>query len=407
VRLHKMRVSTAEWSTVWPWQHAPAVPLAGPVVGVENTAGGAPFGLDPFVWHERGYVSNPNVVISGAPGYGKSALVKAMLWWLVGVSGYRMAVTDVKGEYRLLADALGVPVVDLYPGGPTRINPLDDPAGRVEFVGSLAGLCLQRPLTVADRAVIGASLNALPARPVLSDLMGVWRDIPERVTAELDVSRGEAAEMVRDLRYGFGELLSGPYAGMFDGPTTVSLDTPRGFVTDISRCGRDPRLAEFALSVGIRTTRQLVTSRPGRTLIVSDESWKAAKYRSVVNDLQSNLKLGRSEGIANILLMHRMAELGLQSDGRTGDIADTLISDSDTRIAFHQGDDRDLAVCAARLQLPDSSVAELAKLAKHQFVFQAGERRGVVTTVLSPRLAELTFTDQAMRQEKFAAAAAA
>ena len=73
---------------------------------------GGSFVYDPFVLYRRGVVTNPNMVVFGQIGRGKSSFVKSYLW-RQAVFGRRAWVIDPKGEYGPLAEAWGV-----APGGP-------------------------------------------------------------------------------------------------------------------------------------------------------------------------------------------------------------------------------------------------------------------------------------------------
>ena len=85
---------------------------------------GGSFVFDPFELYAQGVVSNPNMVVFGQIGRGKSAFVKTFLW-RQAVFGRKAWVVDPKGEYSDLAAAWGVRPVALRPGGAIRLNPLD------------------------------------------------------------------------------------------------------------------------------------------------------------------------------------------------------------------------------------------------------------------------------------------
>ena len=85
---------------------------------------GGSFVYDPFALYRRGVVTNPNMVVIGQIGRGKSSFVKTYLW-RQAVFGRRAWVVDPKGEYSPLARAWGVEPVALRPGGSVRLNPLD------------------------------------------------------------------------------------------------------------------------------------------------------------------------------------------------------------------------------------------------------------------------------------------
>ena len=85
---------------------------------------GGSFVYDPFVLYRKGIVTNPNMVVLGQIGRGKSSFVKSYLW-RQAVFGRRAWVVDPKGEYGALARAWDVVPVALRPGGAVRLNPLD------------------------------------------------------------------------------------------------------------------------------------------------------------------------------------------------------------------------------------------------------------------------------------------
>ena len=85
---------------------------------------GGSFVYDPFALYRQGVVTNPNMLIFGQIGRGKSSFVKSYLW-RQAVFGRQAWVIDPKGEYGPLAEAWGVAPVALRPGGAVRLNPLD------------------------------------------------------------------------------------------------------------------------------------------------------------------------------------------------------------------------------------------------------------------------------------------
>ena len=401
MRISKLRATTAEWSSAYPWHFGGSIPSVGPIVGVDHLSGGAPFGIDPFAWVNDGIAQNPNIVIAGAPGNGKSALVKQILWWLVGAFGCRFVATDVKGEYTPLARVLGVPILDLRPGGDTKVNPLEVPQGRLEFAHALAALCLERPLLAVERAALSGAVRLLPDRPLVSDLAAILREMPAALCDDLAMPRDAALDDTKDLRFGFGELLHGVHAGMFDGHTNIDLaGSPSGFVVDVSGCGTDDRTLRFALLAGMRAVDQLVGNTSGHTLLVNDETWRLAGNRDTVIWLQHSFKLGRQRGQANIIVVHRLAELGGQADGATGEIASRLVSDADTHILFRQGDQHDAVDTVTRLGLPGAATSIVARLPKHRCLVDIRGQLALIDVVLSPSVLAISDTNRGMRNSR-------
>jgi len=134
-------------------------PRKGVVVGT-CTLGGA-YRFDPFDAYAEGLVTNPNVLVAGQVGRGKSALVKCLLARAV-VAGRRCVVVDPKGEYAAFARALGADPVSLEAGGHVRLNPLagdrDDPA-RPALLAALVASSLERRVGPAERAALEVALH--------------------------------------------------------------------------------------------------------------------------------------------------------------------------------------------------------------------------------------------------------
>ncbi|MGH9072436.1 MAG: hypothetical protein ACRDX8_15095, partial [Acidimicrobiales bacterium] len=116
------RVTTAHLGAAYPFQAGGDLGSGGIVIG-RNLLGGA-FTYDPFDLYQRGILTNPNMVVIGQIGRGKSAFVKSYLW-RQSVLGRQAWVIDPKGEYGPLARAWGVTPIALRPGGQVRLNPLD------------------------------------------------------------------------------------------------------------------------------------------------------------------------------------------------------------------------------------------------------------------------------------------
>src|SRR5690606_6002461 len=122
------------------------------------------FHYDPFELYPT-VLTNPNVIVLGEVGSGKSSTIKAFLGRSIAVYGARrfIAVIDPKGEYRTLADVLGFSVVKLHPGGTSRLNPMDarpgddssDVAARQRLVAGLVTAVLGRPLDATEDALLG------------------------------------------------------------------------------------------------------------------------------------------------------------------------------------------------------------------------------------------------------------
>ena len=121
-RLPAHQVTTRNLGAAYPMVAEPGLGHRGVLIG--NDLLGGSFVFDPFELYAQGIVSNPNMIVFGQIGRGKSSFVKTYLW-RQAVFGRRAWVVDPKGEYGALAEAWGVRPIALRPGGNVRLNPLE------------------------------------------------------------------------------------------------------------------------------------------------------------------------------------------------------------------------------------------------------------------------------------------
>src|SRR5690606_33893519 len=124
--IERHRATMAHLASVYPCHTDASLGERGPYIGVNVTGGESGWFFDPFELYPSP-LTNPNCIVLGDIGSGKSALVKAFLGREIAVYGSRRMVTilDPKGEYTAFAEAHGLPVIRLHPGGTDRLNPMD------------------------------------------------------------------------------------------------------------------------------------------------------------------------------------------------------------------------------------------------------------------------------------------
>ncbi|MBS2963935.1 type VI secretion protein, partial [Actinocrinis puniceicyclus] len=250
------RAATAQLAGLYPFLYARPLPPAGPYIGT-NLLTGTAFTCHPIAWLHHGLITNPNLLITGIPGTGKSAHIKALALRLMSFGVKTLVLGDLKNEYRELAHALGVQPVELGPGLPARLNPLDagplgedlprDPAAlderlaeihrrRLTLLGALLSTKLARPLTPTEEAAISLAIHETTgqadgasalAEPTLPQVWAVLRDPTREMARELRVRGGDVEElrdMVRPVADALRAMVHGSLSGLFDGPTTIAPD---------------------------------------------------------------------------------------------------------------------------------------------------------------------------------------
>jgi len=382
----------------------------GPYMGVAVTGGMGAFHYDPFELYGT-VLTNPNVIVIGEVGSGKSSTVKAFLARSLAVYGLRrfVAVIDPKGEYRTLADTLSIPVIKLHPGGTARLNPMDprpgdDPAdvlGRQRLVAGLVTAVLARPLQPTEDALLGWAILSLGRSGrafTLSDLIGAIQNPAGDV---VELTRSNPLQLARaavPVVFALDKLISRSLRGMFDGPTTATVDWADGpgVVLDLSAVYSDRDALPLVVMAATHwLTAVLQRDSDRRVIQVIDEAWAAVLHGA--RHFQASLKLARTYGVSTWLICHRPSDLTAQADDGTADakIAAGLLSDIQTRILLRQPSDQ-LAMAADLFALNTREATLVGQLIRGRALWRLQDRGAVVHNVLSPAERRLFDTDAAM-----------
>jgi len=416
-RVQPHRATTATLQAAYPYLAEGGLGARGTYIG-RDLFGGS-FCFDPFELYAAGLLTNPNMLIAGAVGSGKSALVKAFLWRQQEF-GRAAWVADPKGEYGDLAAACDAPVIRLGPGQPARLNPLDvlprlhateiderdvDPPevtqGRLRLVLALAGSALARPLRPAEQAACGLAVTAMTgaedhaAPPVLPTLVDALLQPSEDAAATLRMSPAQLTEASRDVALTLHRMCAGDLAGMFDGPTNVELDPASPLVVlDLSEIYRQHREALPLVMTCATAWLQAAITRAdaARRYIVVDEAWALLSAVSTARWLQQSYKLARAHGIANIAVLHRFSDLRAAgpAGSETVGLAHGLLSDAGTRVVYAQPAS-ELADTQPVLGLTDTEIDLLPQLPQGTGLWKIGARSFLVEHRRSD--AEITLTD--------------
>ena len=418
-RVPAHQVTTRNLGAAYPFIAEAGLGQRGVIVG-DDLLGGS-FVFDPFELYAAGVVSNPNMVVFGQIGRGKSSFVKTFLW-RQAVFGRRAWVVDPKGEYADLADAWGVRPVALRPGGAIRLNPLDpgpdddhtgpDATGRrrTELLASLASACLGRSLVPRERAALGVALldaEAVHGAPTVPMVVEALLSPSEEAARSLRTERRALLEDGRDVALELRRLVHGDLCGMFDGPTTPGLDLSAPLVVlDLSALYSSAALGvlmacatawlQAALSRTAVTDGAAPTGR-GQFFLVVDEAWAILSNLGVARWLQSSWKLSRAFGVSNVAVLHRVSDLRSvgASDSEQVALAQGLLSDSETRVVYAQSPG-ELDAATELLSLSHTEADLLPQLRRGIALWKVGQRSFLVQHRLSALERRIVDTDAAM-----------
>ncbi|MGY1829026.1 ATP-binding protein [Geodermatophilus sp. SYSU D01180] len=431
------RMTSEQTPVVWPLIAAPGLPPTGAQMGIDLLSGGT-FYCDPVGWvtDEAIPVTNPNVVVFGKPGRGKSATVKAFALRMLGY-GYRTLVLgDTKDEYEPLCRALGVEPFAIGPGLPARVNPLAfGPLGhgwehlgaaearRREAVVFARWLVLLRglvgsqavPFGPVEETAVGEALRLLTGHSTAATRLTeptiprLWRALdepaPELVEACRYADRRHFLDATRLLRDALGALVKGSLAGLFDDHTTVAVDW-RAPIQSLSLSRLEP-LGDAAVGIALtclnswgQAMREIADPGDLR-IVVRDETWRQMRLGvEAMKSLDANLRLSRRDADVQVLLAHKPSDMLTAGDAgsQAVAIARDLLHLCDIKVLH--GQDRavgdELGALLGLTPTAQRVVTGWAVAGKGRALWLVGDRAFQVQTVLTAPELRLTYTNEAL-----------
>jgi type IV secretory pathway VirB4 component len=353
---------------------------------------GGPFVYDPFDAYRAGLVTNPNVLVTGAIGVGKSTVVKMLLARALA-AGRRAVVLDPKGEYRDLAAAVGGRVVT--PGAGDGWGQAFG-AGRREDLGLLEALVatsLARALADDERYALGATYDALGRDHGGSLVAALLR----RLAPHLGDRAGSPE---RTLAHCLHRFVDGDLAGLFD----AAAEAPGGaddrlVVLDLSAAWAAEALALVALAAMAAARRSLEGAEAG--YLVLDEAWAVLGEPRVAHWLQGSWKLARARAVSHVLVLHRWSDAFTAADEGTAQRAKVtaILRDCETAVLLRQ-DAGERALLERVLDLGPREQAAATELGRGTALVRYGPHRSIVRFTPDEADRRVIDTDQAMRSAR-------
>nr|WP_274387544.1 ATP-binding protein [Salsipaludibacter albus] len=348
-------------------------------------------------------MTNPNMLVAGQVGRGKSSFVKTYLW-RQQVFGRRAWIIDPKGEYGPLAAACGIDPIRIGPGLPVRLNPLAPTAEtvdraavdraavdrrRISLLTSLAASSLGRTLQPEEQTAVelavttaaGTHGDELVLPQVVDALLWPDDDTAAQVASDADAFAQAGRQVALELR----RLCQGDLAGMFDGPTTAGIDLDAPVVVlDLSALYGSDALGLLMLCATAWLQASLQAhDHEDRLILVIDEAWAILRHLEIARWLQASWKLSRQYGVANIAVVHRLSDLtaaGAHGSEQVA-LAQGLLADSETRVVYGQSPaETDRATDL--LGLTDVEADILSELGRGVGLWRVGARSFLVEHVL-------------------------
>ena len=403
------RSTTRHAQAIYPFITAGGLSGRGVFIG-RDSSGGA-FCFDPWVLYGEGVLDDPNVIVLGKLGQGKSALVKTLLWRML-LFGRRAFVLDVKREYGPLCAAVGVKPVSLAPGGSVKLNPLasrPEEHAQLELLRAVTVTALGGPLTQLEAGALREALRTVRIRgvgePTLPEIAAILFAPVAEMAERLQTTAELLAADARRAALAIQDLCEGPLRGMFDGPTTPALREDldaKLLVLDLHAVRDSPAVGILmaCATAWISALLARAAERPGRERLinVADESWKIVQHTGLGEWFQSNFKLARQFGVMNLVVLHKLADLHAAGDAgsRAARIAEGLVADASTRVVYHQ-DESQVPLTRSLLGLSHSEAELISMLSAGQALWRVGARSFVVQHHRSRIESRMTNTDTGMQ----------
>jgi type IV secretory pathway VirB4 component len=365
--------------------HDAGTGLAGEALG--QCQYGTSFVLDVFDAYRAGLVSNPNVIVAGSIGAGKSTIVKMQLERALR-RGRRAVVVDPKGEYGELATRHGVRPIALGRDGWCSPFPVDEREGRHllrALVASAQGFALSSEQHFALDEV-WHRLEFQPTRVLFT--------LYQLLAAHLE-STTPSAE--RSLALVLHRFIHGDLAGLFDGPGEPLRFTGDLVVVDLSSLWSSNSLAAAVLSA-VAAAQHVVGDPRSPGYLVIDEAWALLSDPAALRWLQGSWKLARARGLSHVMVLHRWSDVA--SAGDVGSVerdrARGLLRECETAWLFRQPPDEAREMALA-LGLEAREESYLVALPKGVALVRYGAHRSIVRVEPDERDDLFIDTDVAMR----------
>lgn len=404
-------------SVAYPFLAEAGLGQEGVFIGFDSWSG-AVFCYDPWVLYQRGVITNPNILLAGVIGQGKSFLAKCLVTRSIAFGRKVYVPGDPKGEWTAVTRRNGGDAIELGPGTGNRLNPLDPGPSheggtndvttrRLTLLTSLTEQSLGRPLNPEEHTALHAALthalrqavnrNEVPTLPLVVDALfepddeGWYGSTPEQLRTE-----------GRQTGHALSRLVSGDLAGLFDGPSTVPFDPSKPMVSlDLSRIqGSDTLLALVMTCASAWMNAAIADPTGGQRWVVYDEAWRIMRQPALLAGMQENWKLSRGLGIANLMAIHRMSDLrGIgDSDSAARNLALGLLADCSTRIVYRQEQGEERKTGEA-IGLTETEIQGLPNLQKGEGLWRIGKRAFEVYNTGTAGEEELFDTDARMAEQ--------
>ncbi|MDQ3855638.1 MAG: hypothetical protein M3281_04500, partial [Chloroflexota bacterium] len=230
--------------------------------------------------------------------------------------GYKAVVLDrSNGHWDALVELVGGISISVSLDGGLRINPWElrgaqleqyratgvVPQRKVEYLLSLLTLMVAgqhggfRELTPEEKGVLERGIRE------------VYFSVSEPVMTDLHLYlRSQSSDEARSLAQRLSPyVLTGVYAGLLDGPTTITQDA---LLEVYNFADLTPKLVPLAMFLLLEHLWEVIKSRRQRTLFVLDEGWSLLRHPDTADFVQEVTRRGRHYGLSVLNMSQQIGD---------------------------------------------------------------------------------------------------
>ncbi len=423
MKMQNHRASGRHIGSIYPFGHD--LPLLDYGTYIGDNIFGNPFLFDPFELYRKQLITNPNMVILGQIGRGKSAFIKSFVARQIAF-GRTAWIIDPKGEYQSLCKAFGVTPITLKKNGPIRINPISEESlfkkeGQ-SWRGSDSGIVvaiiearLKRELSPLEMTVIQLVIRYAkdnePNKFSIDRLAKLFINFQPAMAYELSADFELLYEKSRQMAYCFNLVVNSELFGLFSTDRSKRNTDIQAFtqtpivVIDLSEFFNSTSL-DIVMACTISWMQSFIANKKvnNKWYFVIDEAWAVLNNFATRNWLQRLWKLSRAYGLSNIAVFHRLSDLshvnfsGDNFESGFSDSSQGLISDSETKIIFSQPQS-ELELLKQTLKLNSTELEILPKLTRAHALWKVSEKSFLIRHRISEFEKDIVDTDQQLKSD--------
>ena len=136
-------------------------------------------------------LKNPNTLVLGVPGSGKSFLIKQEIETMMASNNDDIIICDPEGEYDIIMDYFSGEVIEIYAGGKDHINAMDITLGygdsgdaykdKAQFILSLIESVNRGSVSLEERSILDRCINIVYQNYEKSGIMPTLVDLREEL----------------------------------------------------------------------------------------------------------------------------------------------------------------------------------------------------------------------------------